>query len=77
MDTLFWGLSLGITGKLLLAASVVMVHGKITKEHHIDGIVLMEMRREKYIAVIGVLFMFAGFILELEFYEYILLPFLS
>ncbi len=77
MGTLFWGLSLGFTGKVLIAASVIMVHGKIAKEHHIDGVVLMEMRREKYVAITGVLFMFIGFILELEFYEYILLPFLN
>lgn len=64
-STLFWGLTLGLLGKLLVSMTVIMVHTKITKEEHIDGIVLMEMKREKILALTGVAFMILGYFLEL------------
>jgi len=68
---LFWGLTLGVAGKILLGATVIMVHSKITHEKHIDGIVLMEMRREKHIAIFGIGLMFLGYLLELAAYGYL------
>lgn len=61
---LFWGLTLSLVGKVLLGASVIMVHRKITSEKHIDGIVLLSMKREQRIAVFGILLMIAGYLLE-------------
>ena len=65
---LFWGLTLGIIGKVLLGLSVVLVHTKITKEKHIDGLVLLEMRRERKIAILGIILMVVGYVLELTFF---------
>jgi hypothetical protein len=62
---LFWGITFGFAGKVLLATSVILVHSKITKEKHIDGLVLMEMRRERNLAFLGIIFMAIGFLLEL------------
>jgi len=64
-STLFWGFTFALLGKLLVSMTVIMVHSKITKEEHIDGIVLMEMHREKAVALTGVAFMIIGYLLEL------------
>lgn len=61
---LFWGLTLSFLGKAFLAASVIFVHKKITDEKRIDGIVLMEMRRERQLALFGLLLMIVGYFLE-------------
>lgn len=66
---LFWGLTFGVIGKILLGVTVIMVHSKITREKRIDGLVLMEMKREKTIAIIGIVFMIVGYLLELHFYD--------
>jgi hypothetical protein len=65
---LFWGLTLGIIGKVLLGLSVVLVHTKITKEKHIDGLVLLEMRKERKMAILGIILMVVGYVLELSFF---------
>lgn len=62
---LFWGLTLGVIGKVLLGITVIMVHSKITREKRIDGIVLMEMRREQFVAFLGLALIIGGYILEL------------
>ena len=72
---LFWGLTLGIVGKVLLGITVIMVHSKITHEKRIDGLVLMEMRREQRLALVGIILMVIGYVLELSFYD--LLGFMS
>ena len=64
-SALFWGFTLALLGKLLVSMTVIMVHSKITKEEHIDGIVLMEMRKEKHYAILGVVLMILGYLLEL------------
>ena len=68
---LFWGLTLGLLGKIMLGFSVIMVHSKITSEKHIDGLVLMEMKRERNIALGGIIFMIVGYLLEIAFYGFI------
>jgi len=65
---LFWGLTIGIIGKVLLGLSVVLVHTKITKEKHIDGLVLLEMRKERKMAILGIILMVVGYVLELSFF---------
>ena len=66
---LFWGLTFGIIGKVLLGLTVIMVHNKITHEKRIDGLVLMEMKREQAVAFIGIALMIFGYTLELVHYE--------
>lgn len=61
---MFWGLVLRFAGEALIALSVILVHSKITNEKRIDGIVLMEMRRECNVAIIGLVLMSVGFLLE-------------
>ena len=68
-NLLFWGLTLGIIGKVLLGVTVIAVHLKIVKEHKIDGVVLKEMRRERNLAIVGIIFMIVGYILEVLYYQ--------
>jgi len=68
---LFWGLTLGILGKTFLVISVIFVHKKITEEKRIDGLVLMEMKRERALALIGLALILAGYVLELLYYDFI------
>jgi len=68
-NLLFWGLTLGVIGKVLLGVTVIAVHLKIVKEHKIDGVVLKEMRRERNLAIVGIIFMIVGYILEVLYYQ--------
>ncbi len=65
------GLTLSFLGKVLLGVSVILVHGKITHEKRIDGIVLMEMRREQVLAIFGVIMMIVGYLLEVAHFGFI------
>ena len=71
MDILFWGLTIGIIGKLLIGISVINVHWHVIKERHIDKDVIWAMKRERWVALIGVLLMVVGYVLELVFYGYL------
>jgi hypothetical protein len=71
---LFWGLTLGTAGKVLLGLTVISVHWKIVKEHKIDQIVLREMRHERNLALLGIILILAGYIIEISFYGYLPLP---
>lgn len=71
MNLLFWGLTLGIIGKVCLGATVMMVHWRIVKEHRIDRVVLREMYRERNIALLGIILMVAGYVLEVVFYNFL------
>lgn len=68
---LFWGLTLGMIGKVLLGVTVIMVHSKITHEKRIDGLVLMEMKRERTVALFALLLIITGYFLELSHFGFI------
>ena len=69
MSLLFWGLTLGTIGKVLLGLTVLMVHSRIIHEHRIDRAVLKELKRERAIGILGVVLIVAGFIFEILFYN--------
>jgi hypothetical protein len=69
MSLLFWGLTLSVIGKVLLGLTVMMVHWKIIKEHKIDRVVLKEMRRERNVALLGIILIVAGYLLELMAFD--------
>lgn len=73
MDLLFWGLTAGIIGKILLGVAVINVHWHIIREKHIDEDVIGALKRERWVAIMGVILMVVGFFLELFVYGY--LPF--
>ena len=72
-DALFWGLTLGFFGKVLLGATVINVHAHIIRERKIDMDVLKEMKRERVFGITAVLLIVIGYTLELSYFNY--LPF--
>lgn len=70
MDLLFLGITFGVLGKVILGITVIKVHHKIVKEHRIDGAVLREIKKERNLAILGIIFMVIGYILEVMFYGY-------
>jgi len=69
MEILYFGLTLGIIGKLILGIAVWRVHAFIIREHKIDGVVLQAMRRERYVTAFGILLLIVGYVLEILFYS--------
>ncbi len=51
----------GFIGKFLLGVTVLLVHQKIEKERGIDQPVLMEMKREQVVGILGLLFIIAEY----------------
>lgn len=70
MDLLFLGMTIGVIGKILLGITVIRVHSKIVQEHRVDGAVFKEIRKEKILAILGIIFMVIGYVLEMMFYGY-------
>lgn len=70
MSILFWGLTIGVTGKVMLAAGVLMAHSTLAHEHRVDDKVLRSFRIEHMITVTGILLIFFGYFLELYFYGF-------
>lgn len=70
MSILFWGLTLGTVGKVLLATGVIMAHTQLEHEHRIDARVIRTFHRERVITLVGVLLILTGYGLELYFYGF-------
>ncbi|MCP6726491.1 MAG: hypothetical protein KJI69_00400 [Patescibacteria group bacterium] len=60
------GFTLDIIGKVMIAFTALMVHHRFSKEHKIDEKVFSEMKREKIVGILGILFMILGFLLQLS-----------
>lgn len=75
MNILFWALTLGVVGKVMLAAGVLMAHSKLAHEHKIDIKVIKAFRLEHTITIIGIILIIVGYVLELHFYGFT--PFLT
>jgi rRNA processing protein Gar1 len=58
------GFTLDVLGKIMVAFTAIMVHHRFRKEHKVDEKVFRSMRREQAIAVVGILLIIAGFILQ-------------
>lgn len=71
MPLIFWAITASVFGKLLLGLAVVLVHWRVVKEHKIDKKVITEMRRERNIAIVGILLILLGYVLELAHYDVI------
>jgi hypothetical protein len=69
MNLLFWGLTVGLAGKILLVVGVLMAHGKIAHEHRIDKAVLKSFHTEKIITILGLIFIILGYCMEVYFYS--------
>lgn len=69
MNILFWGITLGVIGKIILGIAVIRVHMNILAERKIDNIVLKSMKRERVVTFFGILLIVVGYVLEVYFYS--------
>lgn len=70
MSLLFWALTIGVIGKVLLAVGVLMAHTEIAHEHRIDAKVIQVIKVERVITIVGIALILIGYFLEVYFYGY-------
>lgn len=70
MSLLFWGLTVGVIGKTLLAAGVLLAHHEIAREKKIDKLVIKYFRIEGILTIIGLLLILIGYFMEIYFYGF-------
>ena len=68
MNLLFWGLTIKTAGEIIIGLAIIAVHLRIMKEHKLDAKVYKSIRNEKFWGLIGILFVLAGYLLEIAYY---------
>lgn len=68
MNLLFWGLTISVIGKVLLAVGVLLAHSEIAHEHRIDKKVLKSFVLERWLTIFGLALIVFGYALEIYFY---------
>ena len=69
MSLLFWGLTLGVAGKVLVVLAVLHMHHSLVREHRVDQRVILSYKQERVLTFIGLLLILVGFALEVYFYS--------
>jgi len=59
------GFTFDVVGKVLLGISVYLVHSRVTREMKINKKVLREMKRERSLALIGLVLIIIGYLMQL------------
>ncbi len=62
---LILGIIIEFIGSACLAVSIMLVHQKIEEEHGIDRAVLRTLRKDQWLAMLGLIFMTLGFGVEI------------
>ncbi len=70
MNMLFWGLTIGTIGKVLLGIGVVIAHSGIVREQRIDPNVLRGFRMEHSLTILGLILIVVGYFMEVYFYGF-------
>ncbi|OGG66723.1 hypothetical protein A3I99_04855 [Candidatus Kaiserbacteria bacterium RIFCSPLOWO2_02_FULL_45_11b] len=68
MNLLFWGLTVGVIGKILVAIGIIKVHHIMALERSIDAKVIRSFAFEKTLTYLGIIFIVVGYLMELYFY---------
>jgi len=71
MNLLFWGLTIGTLGKVMLAVGVLIAHSQLVHERKIDWRVIKSFRLEHSITIAGLFFIVVGYGLEIYFYDFV------
>ncbi|MBI2233291.1 MAG: hypothetical protein HYU56_05190 [Candidatus Aenigmarchaeota archaeon] len=66
MSLEFIALTIEIIGELLIAVSVLLVHGRVSSEKKIDKHAFREMKKEKYIVIAGIALILASYFLRIS-----------
>lgn len=70
MNILFWALTIGVVGKVLLAVGILIAHGGIVHERRIDNLVLKGFHTEKILTIVGIVMIVIGYTMEIYFYGF-------
>lgn len=70
MNLLFWGLTLSVIGKGMLALGIIWVHITMANERRIDAEVIKAFRKETVITIIGFALIVIGYLMEIYFYGF-------
>jgi hypothetical protein len=71
MNLLFWGLTIGMIGKVMLAIGVLIAHSELAHEKKIDLRVLKSFRLEHTLTVTGIILILSGYLMEIYFYDFV------
>jgi len=58
-------LTFDVLGKIMIAYTVLQVHFRFWKEHRVDEVVFKEMRKERIVGIIGILFIIIGYLMNI------------
>lgn len=70
MNLLFWGLTISMIGKVMLASGVLIAHSELAHERKVDQLVLKSFRLERILTVTGLLLIVGGYFMEIYFYGF-------
>ena len=68
MNLLFWGMTISVVGKILVAVGILRVHTVMALEQRIDDKVIRSFAFEKTLTYIGILLILTVYFLEIYFY---------
>lgn len=61
----FFGFTLDVVGKVLVAYTAIMVHYRFWQEHKVDEKVFVAMKRELLIGMLGIVLIIVGYFLQM------------
>ena len=70
MNLLFWGLTIGMIGKVMLGAGVLIAHSELAHERRVDNLVLKSFRLERALTIAGLILIVTGYFMEIYFYGF-------
>jgi len=70
MNLLFWALTVGVIGKVMLAVGVLIAHSQLAHERKVDKLVLKSFRLEHSLTIAGIILIVSGYLMEIFFYEF-------
>lgn len=59
------GFTIDVIGKIMIAYTAIAVHTRFWKEHRVDERVFQAMKKERWIGILGVIFIIAGYFMQL------------
>ena len=70
MNLLFWGLTVSMVGKVLLATGVLIAHTELAHEMKVDNLVLKSFKLERILTAVGIVLIIVGYFMEIYFYGF-------
>ncbi len=71
MNLLFWAITIGVLGKVLLGIGVLIAHSQLVHEKTINYLVLKSYRTEHVLTVAGLVLIVIGYMMEIYFYDFV------